>query len=270
MLSCISKEFALEVKGRKINSTMISPLDGSLAEDPILLLAAGGDRHTSLAIHPFCMQAEQFLEAGNRVLSFDMPNHGERVNSFGSEITGLRNAFVSGSDPFKMFVEEASAIIDYCIEHGFARPGRVAVCGTSRAGYMALRLMAEDNRVFAAAALAPVTDWCYLSEFSDEKDRADVKNLRLSLYCKGLVGKPVFLAIGNHDERVSTASCCRFYLNLLDENAANGYDSSNIDFYCTDDIGHSLGDYWRKLGGEFLLKKATDENIMRRQMFPPL
>ncbi|MBI4531773.1 MAG: hypothetical protein HY709_09630 [Candidatus Latescibacteria bacterium] len=74
------------------------------------------------------------------------------------------------------------------------------------------------------------------------------------MFVEGVVGKSVFLAIGNHDERVSTASCCRFYLDLLEANIRLGMGIQAIDFYCTSDIGHSLGEEWYQRGAEFLLR----------------
>ena len=250
----VTKEMCLEVKDRKINLELLSPQENQLAQDPILLMTFAADRHTSLKTHPFCIQTEMFLEMGHRVLSFDLPNHGERINEYGSEITGLRNSFIHGCDPFEMYVEDAIATVDYCIEHAYARPGRIVVGGTSRAGYMVLRHLAADDRICAAAAFAPVTDWRYLDEFSGDRERKDVADLTLSCYCEKLGGKKIFIAIGNHDKRVSTASCCRFYLDLLDTNVPDGADSMLIDFYCTNDEDHTLSDFWKKLGGLFLLR----------------
>jgi dienelactone hydrolase len=210
------------------------------------------DRYTSLKKQPYSMLAEMFLQKGQRVLSFDLPNHGERINEFGSDITGLRNAFISRNDPFEMFVEDAKAVIDLCIDKGLARPGRIVVSGTSRGGYMALRLLAADERICAAAAFAPVTDWRYLNEFAEDRNRQDVIDLSLTNYCDKLVGKPVFLAIGNHDTRVSTPSCCRLYLDLMEQYTLHGIDSTLVDFCCTNDKGHTLGDFWRSLGARFL------------------
>ena len=85
------------------------------------------------------------------------------------DISGLRHAFINGKDPFTMFIEEAKTVIDFCIDHEFASLGNIAVCGTSRAGYLALRLLGEDNRIAAAAAFAPVTDWRYLEEFEADQ-----------------------------------------------------------------------------------------------------
>lgn len=246
----------LSVNDREISVDIISPYNDQLAEDPVLLMTFAADRSTSLNVQPYNYLAEMFLQSGHRVLSFDLPNHGERINEFGSEITGLRNTFVLGKDPFVIFVEDAKAVIDLCIEGGLARPGRIVISGTSRAGYMALRLLAADDRVCAAAAFAPVTDWRVLDEFIEERNSKDVADLSLSNYCDKLAGKPIFLAIGNHDKRVSSASCCGLFLDILKQNAINGYDSALVDFYCTNDPGHTLSDFWRRLGGEFLLSQV--------------
>lgn len=247
------EEFTVRAGQRLIIARLVTP--ERLSERPGLLLTFATDRETSLDVEPYCLAARVFLHQGHRALSIDLPNHGTRVDAYGAGITGLRNAFVDGQDRFAMFVEEAIAAIDWCVDYDVAVPGRIGTCGTSRGGYFALRLLATDPRVIAGAGFAPVTDWRDLSEFAADRERADVAALRLSCFADALAGKAVFFAIGNHDERVNTASCCRLYLDLLESNVRLGFGPQYVDFYCTDDAGHSMGNDWYRLGAEFLVNR---------------
>jgi hypothetical protein len=113
--------------------------------------------------------------------------------------------------------------------------------------------MAGDKRIAGGAAFAPVTDWRDLTEFKDLRDRQDVADLRLSGFADKLTGRGIYLAIGNHDHRVNTASCCQFFVALNQANSAHGFDQSCVDFYCTDDPNHTCCDDWRRRGSQFLL-----------------
>jgi dienelactone hydrolase len=221
--------------------------------DQCLLLSFANDRHTSLGIPPYALAAETFLQKGHPVLSFNLPNHGSNINHYGEGIAGFRNAFVAGVDPFQLFVEQGQLVIDWCIDQGLATAGQIAVCGTSRGGYMALRLLAADTRISAGAGFAPVTDWRDLSEFEREIDREDLACLRLSSFAVDLASRPVFIAIGHHDQRVNTARCCELYLDILQSKQTAGYDTATLDFYITDDPGHSCNPTWYHKGADFLL-----------------
>jgi len=227
-----------------------------LAAQPLLLLSFAMDWKTSLCAEPYNLTATKFLQQGHRVASFDLPNHGQRVDEFGEGITGFRNAIVAGKNPFARFIHEAKSAIDFWVEQNFATPGRIAVCGTSRAGYLALRLAGEDQRIAAVAAFAPVTDWHYLEEFQHDKNREDVAELQSSNYVHGLAGKSTFVVIGNHDERVSTACCCRFYLDLLEANHGN---AEQINFQIHDSPGHYSQNEWYLSGAEFLIKSISND-----------
>jgi hypothetical protein len=226
-----------------------------LAAQPFLLLTFAMDWETSLCVEPYNLTAMYFLQHGHRAASFDLPNHGTRINQYGEAITGLRNAFIGGKDPFALFIEEAEFAIDFCIDRGFATIENIAVCGTSRAGYLALRLLGNDDRIAAAAAFAPVTDWRCLEEFEADQNREDVAALQLSNYVQNLAGKSTFIAIGNKDERVSTASCQQFYIDLL--NANNGNDE-NIHFQIDDSPGHYSQNEWYLSGAQFLINALQD------------
>jgi dienelactone hydrolase len=257
--SALSETFDVTVSGRKLTIRVLSPEADHMAKEPALLLTFATDRNTSLTTRPYCLSAEYFLANGHRAASFDLPAHGDRVDQYGGQISGMRNAFVAGVDPFAMFAEDGKAVIDECIHRGLATAGRIAIAGTSRGGYMALRLLAADSRIAAGAGYAPVTDWRDLTEFAEDKSSDGVAGLRLSNFVSGMAKKHVFVAIGRTDTRVSTKSCEQFVAALKAAIADASQAEKLVSFQLTDDPGHTLGPKWYGMGREFLLKSLTKE-----------
>ncbi|MCY2964710.1 MAG: alpha/beta fold hydrolase [Planctomycetota bacterium] len=252
-----SRDFTVDRQGEKLSVRVVSPKGDKLAKNPLLLLNFSTDRTTSLTAEIYAQPAKAFLANGHRVASFDLPAHGERVDARGSGIDGMCAQFIAGDDPFARFAADGSAVIDALIQSGDAVADRIVVCGVSRAGYCGLRLAAADKRVCGVAALAPVTDWRQLREFAAVKERDDVAKLALDHFADALAGRPVYMAIGNRDERVGTDCCTRFALKLFEAEERKKQPESKIRFLVVDDSkGHALDLKWRDAGSEFLLKLA--------------
>lgn len=222
----------------------------------LLLLSIGMDRGTSLYSFPYRITADEFIRAGHFAASFDTPCHGERTLRYGANIQGLCRALEHGDDPFEQFIVDAHAIIEDLSGRGIVLPNRIMVCGASRGAYFAIRLLAEDARISIGAGFAPVTDWSDLSEFDRIKHKPMVTRLALTHYVDRLAGKGLFLAIGHRDTRVSTLSCCRFYTELMDKMLRNGKDTHLIDYYVTDDSGHTMDERWYVKASGFMLTAA--------------
>lgn len=251
------EEFPVNVGARTFTVRVLSPPADKLVAEPALLFSFALDSKTTLTKRPYCLASEYFLDEGHRAASFDLPAHGERIDTYGGSIAGIRNAFAAGNDVFAAFVDDAKAAIDECIRRGLAVPGRIAVAGTSRGGYMSLRLLAGDERIAAGAGFAPVTDWRALREFEADTERGDVRDLQLVNFVSGMVGKRVFVAIGKTDDRVGTDRCVEFAEALERANADAGRAADLIEFHLTDDKGHSLGESWYAKGRSLLLDAMT-------------
>ena len=247
------KEITLEIPDRHFTAHILSP--PQLSPNPMLFFTFADDWKTSLHVAPYNVAAQIFLARGHRVLSFDLPNHGARVDEFGEGIIGWRNAFIAGQNCFEIFLADAKSAVTRCIEKELATPHRIAVGGTSRAGYLALRLLAEDARIAAAAAFAPVTDWRDLSEFTADRDRKDVAALRLVKFAEALARKPIFIAIGNRDGRVNTQSCRVFCNALHRADALRGDGKMFLEFQVHDAPGHASNNAWQESGAQFLLQQ---------------
>ena len=256
----VLETFLVRVGQSTIEPRLVSPPAGKLADRPSLLFNIVADWKYSLFGEKACLPTQTFLKRGHRVVSFDLPNHGTRIDRYGDGLAGLCNAILAGQDPFARFIDEATAVIDHCLTKGFTETGRILLCGASRGGYFASRLLATDPRIQALALFQPVTDWRDLTEFSSHKDAAQVADLRLANYAGGMTGKPIYITIGNHDRRVSTVSCCDFFVKLVQSNLGAGLDEAFVDFYCTGDPSHELGDEWFVKGAEFLLDHDQRRN----------
>ena len=219
-----------------------------------LLLTLGMSRASALGEAPHDIPARQFVAAGGRALSFDLPNHGDRLDAFGSGIEGFAAACVAGDDPFVRFVADAQAVLTACVESGLASSDQIVACGVSRAAYCALRLAAADRRVAAVAGLAPVTDWRGLREFAYCAERLEVAALAIDRWAADLAGRPIFLAIGNADGRVGTQHCARLALRLYEEESARQLVASSVECHLVPSEGHALSADWRAAGGRFLLQ----------------
>lgn len=240
---------------KKLNVTVISPIKENLAPKPALVLTVGASREYTLYEHAGNRAFIQMMvEAGHRVLSFDLPQHGERIDHHGAEIEGIREAFLAGKSPFASFIEEAIDVFDHCVRLGLGEDRNLLVSGISRGAYFALRLFAVDPRIQAAAIFSPVTDWRYLEEFAAVRQNASVEDLRISHFVAGMVGRPLYMAIGSHDNRVGTHNACQFYLDLITAGEKQKIDTGIIDFYITADPDHSLGLAGYLNGAAFLLK----------------
>lgn len=244
-------EFACGSGDQRIICSLVRADNVVLPADPALLLTFSSTRQSALTEHPYDIPAQAFLAAGHYVLTFDLPNHGERVDRHGEGIDGMCNAFMAGNDPFARFVADGSAAIDACVRRGIGANGRICVSGVSRAGYCALRLAAADPRITAAAGLAPVTDWRVLSEWAAVRNKPEVAALALVQWATRLGGKTIVLLIGNQDERVSTAACVRLGLLLFEQ---AGGQQSHTEMHVVEAEGHGLPDEWRTQGARSLLR----------------
>lgn len=169
---------------------------------PVLFVLAGTVEQT-LGGEYFRQCGNQLAELGYVCVSIDLPCHGSQMCE-GSGLSCWSQRAARGDN----FVEECnarlSAVLDHLIETGVADRNKVAVCGTSRGGYLAIHFAAHDHRILCAAAFAPVTNLAALSEFAKVVEAPLVKLLSLEAHANRLVGRPVWIIMGDQDERVGT------------------------------------------------------------------
>ena len=154
-------------------------------------------------------------ESGWLCVSIDLPCHGTRQRDGESGgLSGWRTRVENGEDFVQAFNQQLSSVLDYLIDNGYSDPKRIAACGTSRGGFLAVHFAASESRVGCVAGFAPVTDLAMLSEFKGLEENVLTKELSLANQADKLAGRPVWIGIGDQDQRVSTDSAIRLARTL--------------------------------------------------------
>jgi len=180
------------------------------APAPTLFVFAGSIED-SLNTPYFRQCGNQLAKEGFLCVSVDLPCHGPEVrDGEPAGIVGWRARIDKGEDCVAEATLRFHAVLDELIELKLADPERIAACGTSRGGFMAVHFAAADPRVKAAAAFAPVTDLLVLNEFRTLEKRDLVQRLSLKSQAEKLAGRAVWLIIGDRDDRVSTDESIAF------------------------------------------------------------
>ena len=157
---------------------------------------------------PYYRRAGNILgEQGYLCVSIDLPCHGtEHRQGEPEQLSGWRYRAEHGEDFVAEFSKRLSSALDDLIAQGYTDPERIAICGTSRGGFMSLQFAAHEPRVRCLAAYAPVTDLAALREFQGAEANAMVQSLDVRKQADKLAGRPVWIIIGDQDARVSTDS----------------------------------------------------------------
>jgi dienelactone hydrolase len=254
----VQEEFTVRRGGVSLPFRVCSPAPGKLAERPLLVVLLSADRRSSIPDGRYGGAGRLAVDQGHRVVSFDLPAHGEREDGRGAGIRGFAAMVAAGEAPFDRVVADGRAVIDECIRRGLALEDRLVTAGVSRGGYCALRLAAADPRISAVAAFAPVTDWRVVTEFAAQRESRLLADLALARFAEQLAGRRVYVAIGSRDARVGTDACTRFILALNEAESRRGLEHSGVRYIIADDSpGHRLAAHWREDGIKFLLEKTT-------------
>lgn len=150
-------------------------------------------------------------EQGFLCVSLDLPGHGldQRADEPGG-LRAWRARSDRGEDFVTPFTQRARGVLDYLIRAGYTDPQRIAACGISRGGFMALQVTAVEPRIRATAAFAPVTALGTLREFHGATNTDHVDQLSLAARAGAMTGRSLWLVIGDRDERVGTDDAVAF------------------------------------------------------------
>lgn len=165
------------------------------------------------------------MEHGFICVTADVPCHGEDVRpgepvENNGALKCWRIRMEAGEAVVRIFTDNLSDILDYLVDQGYSDPSRVAVCGTSRGGFMAMHFAAADGRVRCVAGFAPVTDLLALREFAGAASDESITSLALINHADRLAGKAVWITIGNNDTRVDTDRAIAFARRVAQEAVA--------------------------------------------------
>jgi dienelactone hydrolase len=176
---------------------------------PTLFVLAGGIED-SLGSNTFRQSGNHLAKRGYLCVSVDLPCHGDDARPGEKGLSGWRVRCVAKKDIVADTTARLKMVLDYLIAERLTDPARVAALGTSRGGFMAVHFAAADPRVRCVAAFAPVTDLAALSEFRGVGDDPFVQSLALERQAAALAERPIWLVIGDRDERVSTDRAIQF------------------------------------------------------------
>jgi dienelactone hydrolase len=143
-------------------------------------------------------------------VSVDLPCHGQDARPGEKGLSGWRVRCLAKKDIVADTTSTLKKVLDYLIAEKLTDPERVAALGTSRGGFVAVHFAAADPRVRCVAAFAPVTDLAALSEFRGVGDDPFVQSLSLERQAHALAERPIWLVIGDRDERVGTDRAIQF------------------------------------------------------------
>lgn len=180
---------------------------------------------------------------GFLAVALEPPCHGaDAKKDEPAEIPGWRHRLEKGDELIGHFTKRVSAVLDHLIKEGYTDPEQVAVCGTSRGGFLAYHFAAADPRVKAAAGFSPVTNLLALREFAGMEKHEPTRQLNVQEHAGRLAGRSVWISIGNHDERVSTDDAVAFARKVVRESAARQKDKNRplpVVLIVGESVGHS-------------------------------
>lgn len=192
-------------------------LVGSFGDKPApTLFVFQGDLDT-VRQQPLYIEVARILaRQGFLGVVLDAPAHGEdRRPNDPTELAAWRTRVDRGENLLDEFLVRSRAVLDHLIQSGQSDPSRLAAVGTSRGGFLAFHFAAAEPRIRCVGGIAPVTDLLALREFNGITRLKAAQDLALIHLAAGLANRPVWLSIGNRDERVSTEATITFSRALV-------------------------------------------------------
>jgi dienelactone hydrolase len=192
---------------------------------------------------------EEFNQAGHLLakhgylgVALDLPCHGQDVKpQESSGLSGWQARLEKGDALVPGFVAQASAVLDYLVKENYTDPQRIAAIGTSRGGFIALHFAAAEPRVRCIAAFAPVTNLLALREFAGMEKHPATRALNLINSADKLAGRPIWICIGNNDERVNTDDVIAVTRKLVTAAVAQ-LKPAPVELHVMPTLGHRIHD----------------------------
>jgi len=224
---------------------------------PTLIILAG--TIDSTLEKPYFRQCGNDLaKHGYLCVSIDIPCHGVHSFKDRSGLAGWSQHAIHNEDFVAQNNTRLSAVVDHLIETDRTDPDRIAVCGTSRGGFLALHFAAHDERIKAVAAFAPVTDLAALSEFRDHTEHPEVKRLSVINQADKLAGRPVWIVIGDQDERVSSQRAIELAVAMTAESRKQELPSKVELHVMPEPRGHTTPAGSQEKAAAWILKQLPD------------
>lgn len=263
---------------RSGSSFVMLPPHGNHPAPTLLLFAmAGAD---TLATEPYCRVGSLLHAQGWNVVSLDLPCHGsDQRPGEPSELAGWAARTAAGEDFVAAFQARVNDIVEHLIARGIADPAQISAAGTSRGGYLAFQAAADNPRIRAIAAFAPVTDLLALNEFAGQDQNPLVQRLALMNEVERLSDRASWIIIGNADARVSTDKAVTFARAVAVRSQARCL-ACDVTLQVLSVPGHSSLPEWHAAAADWFLQTvvsteralpATDHPLsVPCAVFPPI
>ena len=214
---------------------------GSKGETPApTLFILAGSLEDALGNDDYAKVGRLLLKKGFVCVSVDIPCHGKDHKGIKpAGLAGWRSRLENGDDLLLPFTKNVSAVLDHLIKEGITDASRVAICGTSRGGFMAVHAAAAEPRIRCVAAFAPVTDLLALREFTGMEKNAPTRDLDLRKHADKLAGRSLWLCIGNNDQRVGTDQAIAFTRKMVAASQAKKK-PADVQLHVMDTVGHRI------------------------------
>jgi dienelactone hydrolase len=208
------------------------------APAPVLFLIAS-DAQRTLGDPAYGRIATLLAEKGFVCVSLDAPCHGkDNTEHAENPLAAWRTRIERGDDLVGDFNRKCTEVLDYLVAERYADPARAAAAGISRGGFLALHWAAAEPRVRCVAAFSPVTELMALAELFGAKDPQRVEMLDLRRVAAKLADRPIWVTIGNNDERVGTDRAIAFTRDVV-RAAAGEKRPALVELHITTTPGHS-------------------------------
>ena len=190
----------------------------------------------SLCKNPF-NQIVQFLSNEPvRIFSMTLPGHEPPL--LPTEALRLwAEDFSKDNDVLTSFIDQVECAVQYTIDQGLVKRGKMAAAGLSRGGLIASHLVARIKEFRFLLEFAPVTDLEILKEFKGKKFSL-VEKLHVKHLSEKIWDRHVKIYVGNRDLRVGTRNVFDFVEELSNKAFKEGLRTPQVELILSPSIGH--------------------------------
>ena len=191
----------------------------------------------SLTLSPINAPAA-FLNLKNvRTFSWSLFAHREEVDSKES-IKQWTQALKEELNFVEAFIKKAKSVLDFLLENQWVLPEAVAVCGLSRGGFLASHWAAQDSRVLAVVAYAPLINVHTRGLFAELSNSTLAQSLDLLHLKEKLTHKHICYYTGNNDQMTGTLPVMELVKSISHCAHLQRIRSPDIQLIVTPSIGH--------------------------------
>jgi dienelactone hydrolase len=163
------------------------------------------------------------------------------------------------------FVPEVNAratdVLNDLVARGYTDPEKIAACGISRGGFLAMHFAASDSRVKCTAVFAPVVNLGTLPFFKGAEKHPAVRSVDLMEGADKLVGKPLWIVLGDQDRPIDTDYVIAFARKVSRLSRQN----SRIELHVMPEPGGHTTPAGSDLQSAVWIAKQFDQRVSKRQ-----